>query len=63
MKRIVFINHLLAHNCILHREGTKHSIFKNNISGKKSTVPRHPELFDDFCKDICKQLGIPKIKK
>ncbi len=63
MKRIVFINHLLAHNCFLHREGTKHSIYKNKLSGKKSTVPRHPELFDDFCKDICKQLGIPKIKK
>ena len=39
------------------------SIYQNKLSGKKSTVPRHPELFDDFCKDICKQLGIPKIKK
>ena len=62
MKRSFFIKHLLAHNCILHREGTKYSIYQNKLTGKKSTVPRHPELFVVFCNDICKQLGVPKIK-
>ena len=29
--------------------------------GTRTTIPRHTEIDDDFCKDICKQPGIPPI--
>ena len=61
MKRGKFIKHLHANGCSLYREGSKHSIFMNTDSGKKFTVPRHTELHNDFCKEMCKQLGIPVI--
>jgi len=62
MKRKQLIKHLNAHNCVLKREGSKHSIFENLITGKKNAIPRHAEIEDMFCNEICKQLGVPKIK-
>lgn len=59
MKRTEFIKHLRKNNCELLREGGSHSVFKNLISGKSSTVPRHSELKDVLCKKICKDLEIP----
>ena len=61
MKRGKFIKYLNSNGCYLYREGSKHSIFMNTDSGKKVTVPRHTELHNDFCKEMCKQLGIPVI--
>ena len=61
MKRTKFIEHLSANDCFLKREGRNHSIFINSITGKKSAIPRHVEIGDMLCKEICKQLGIPKI--
>jgi hypothetical protein len=49
--------------CVLHHEGTNHSIIINSKSGVKTTLPRHSDIDDDLCRDICKQLGIPKIRK
>jgi predicted RNA binding protein YcfA (HicA-like mRNA interferase family) len=62
MKRIQFIKHLQSHGCRLKREGGEHSIFINPLTGKKTTVPRHSELGNLLCDEICKQLGVQKIK-
>ena len=62
MKRTQFIKYLQSHGCRLKREGGGHSIFINSLTGKKSAVPRHSELGDLLCNEICKQLGIEKIK-
>ncbi len=61
MKRRSFIKHLRLNGCILVREGANHSLYMNVKNGKKSTVGRHPELSDQMCKIICKQLEISKI--
>lgn len=58
MKRSVFLKHLNKNGCYLYREGSKHSVFVNVSTNKRVTVPRHNELHNDFCKEICKQLGI-----
>jgi predicted RNA binding protein YcfA (HicA-like mRNA interferase family) len=62
MKRGFFLKHLKENNCVLSREGAKHSIYKNISNGKATTVPRHSDLNDITCKMICKQLGIPFVK-
>jgi len=63
MKRNDFLKHLNIHNCILLREGGNHSLYLNQKNGKRSSVPRHPELSDLLCKIICRQLEIPYIKQ
>jgi len=61
MKRGKFIKYLRENGCKLYREGSKHSVYINISTNKRVTVPRHNELHNDFCKDMCKQLGIPII--
>jgi predicted RNA binding protein YcfA (HicA-like mRNA interferase family) len=63
MKRSEFIKYLHQNDCSLYREGSKHSVFVNNSNSKRVTVPRHTELHNDFCKEMCKQLSIPIIRK
>jgi mRNA interferase HicA len=43
------------------REGGKHSLYKNKSTGEMSTVPRHPDIKENLCRKICKDLGIPDI--
>ena len=45
------------------REGSKHSLYKNTITGELSTVPRHSDIKENLCRKICKDLGIPDILK
>lgn len=63
MKRSDFLKYIRANKCELFREGSKHSVYINTVTGKKVTVPRHKELHNDFCKEMCKQLGIPSLHK
>ena len=56
-----FIDHLTKTNCHLHRHGSKHDIFQNDLTKKKPTVPRHPKLDKHLCDLICKQLEIAKL--
>jgi predicted RNA binding protein YcfA (HicA-like mRNA interferase family) len=63
MKRGDFLKHLKANGCEFFREGSKHTVYMNTVTGKKVTVPRHKELHNDFCKEMCKQLEIPVIHK
>lgn len=58
MKRIDFEKHLQNNNCRLLREGGNHSIWINTLNARKSTLPRHKEIDDILCKNICKQLQV-----
>ncbi len=60
IKRDHFIKHLKKNHCIFHRSGSKHDIYQNEITKKKTTVPRHSQLDKLLCNLICKQLEIPK---
>lgn len=62
MKRTALIKYLLENNCILFKEGSNHSVYINKNGKGLSAVPRHSELGDRLTVEICKQLGIPKIK-
>ena len=60
MRRIDLIRYVERYHCRLIREGGNHSIFKNSITGRTSSIPRHTEIDDFLAKKICKDLGIPK---
>ncbi|MDE0186909.1 MAG: type II toxin-antitoxin system HicA family toxin [Candidatus Poribacteria bacterium] len=51
--------HLKQNEGYLYREGAKHSIWKNNSTGQRSSVPRHTEITNTLVKKICKDLGMP----
>lgn len=60
IKRTAFIKHLQDNSCFLTRHGSKHDIFQNEETKKKTTIPRHPQLDKRLCELICKQLEIAK---
>jgi len=62
MKRAQFLKHLHQHSCVLKREGSGHTIYMNIITGKKTSIPRHNEIENYLCNEICSQLEVPKIK-
>jgi hypothetical protein len=41
-------------------EFLQHDIYRNFVSNKQTTVPRHPKLDKFLCDAIYKQLEIPK---
>jgi len=59
MKRRDLISHLTKEDCILHREGARHSVFMNPENGHFATVPRHREIDIVLARKICRQLDIP----
>lgn len=61
MKKQDLEKHLKKHSCKLSRQGGNHEIWINPKNKKKSAVPRHKEIHNDLCKEICKQLGVPVI--
>jgi len=58
MKRKDLIKHLKNCDCLLLREGRKHSVYVNRIKKKVSTIPRHKEINDFLIKKICRDLEI-----
>jgi len=60
MKRNKLIRYLGKHGCQLLREGGRHSIWKNKVSGKMTAIPRHNEIKELMVHKICKDLDIPK---
>jgi len=52
----------MLHGCIFDREGANHTIFYRPATRQVTAVPRHNEIGDIFCNEICKQVSIPKIK-
>ena len=63
MKLNKFIKYLEKNNCLLAREGSKHSLYKNMNTGELSSVPRHSDIKENLCRKICKDLSIPDILK
>jgi mRNA interferase HicA len=59
VKLAEFTRHLTVNGCRLLREGGKHSIFINDHSGRRASVPRHREIKYPTGLRICRQLGIP----
>jgi hypothetical protein len=60
MKRTDLIRHLEKYNCVLLREGAKHTIYRNNVTGAMSAVPRHREIKNSLARKICDDLDIPR---
>ena len=61
MKRGDLIRYLESHGCVLHREGAKHSVYRNsNIPDAWTSIPRHSELKNHFVAKACKDLGVPR---
>lgn len=60
MKLADLERHLRQHGCILHREGSAHSIWLNPPLHKIASVPRHREIKEGTVRAICKQLEIPR---
>ena len=60
MKRRQLLDHLAAHGCELYREGSRHSIYRNTRTGKRTSVPRHGEVDNVTARKICDQLGVPR---
>ena len=58
MKRHELVRHLERHGCVLEREGSRHTIYKNPTNGAKAPVPRHAEIDNRLARKICRQLGI-----
>ncbi len=60
MKRNKFLKYLNEHNCGFIKHGGRHDKYMNHTNGKRTVIPRHPDIDDDLCILICKQLEIPK---
>ena len=50
-------------NCGFIKHGKKHDKYQNTANGKRTVIPRHPDLDDYLCELICKQLDIPSPPK
>ncbi len=59
MKRRSLIRHLEQNDCYQFREGGNHSIWRNDATGQRPSVPSHNEIMDILVKKICRDLGIP----
>ncbi|MBP5677235.1 MAG: type II toxin-antitoxin system HicA family toxin [Bacteroidales bacterium] len=59
MKRTLLLRYLAGNDCILYREGGRHSVYVNKKTSRKVAIPRHPEINDILVKEICKALNIP----
>jgi len=58
--RRALIKHLRDHGCELLREGSRHSVFANPLTGAQSSVPRHTEIGNRLADKIAKDLEVPK---
>ncbi len=63
MKRVSLLKHLHLHGCTLHREGGRHTIYKNADGTLKTSVPRHSEIKSGTVRKICKDVNIPPPSK
>ncbi|MFN0095347.1 MAG: type II toxin-antitoxin system HicA family toxin [Dehalococcoidia bacterium] len=59
MKRSALVRHLREHGCEFAREGRRHEVWQNPVTGESDAVPRHQEIGNIIAKAICKRLGVP----
>ena len=62
MKRGDLLRYLEDHGCALLRESGNHSVWINRRTGAQSAVPRHREITNHRAAEICKQLGVPRMR-
>jgi mRNA interferase HicA len=58
MKRADLIRHIETHGCMFVREGAKHTVYRNPVSGAATTIPRHREVKKHLARKICDDLGV-----
>jgi predicted RNA binding protein YcfA (HicA-like mRNA interferase family) len=56
MKRNDFIRILEEHGMVFFRNGSKHDIFRQSVTGKKISVPRHGEIDNILVKEILNEI-------
>jgi hypothetical protein len=44
-------------------EGGRHSVYCNQTQDRFSAVPRHREINNFLARNICRDLGIPDLKR
>ena len=62
MKRLELLKHILAHGCLVLREGGNHTALVNPTNRKQTVLGRHREIDELMAKIICRQLEIPPVK-
>lgn len=62
MKRLELMKHVLAHGCIILREGGNHTALFNPANQRQTILGRHREIDNNMARVICKQLGIPSMR-
>jgi len=60
MKRTDLIRHLEKRGCIFIREGGNHTIYKNSLNGKMTSIPHHRNIKEFLAKKICDDLGVQR---
>ncbi len=60
MKRTDLIRHLEKRGCIFIREGGNHTIYKNSLNGKMTSIPRHRKVKEFLAKKICDDLSVQR---
>lgn len=58
MKKRALIKHLRSCGCVQLRHGTKHEWWVNEMTGERTSVPRHTEISNALAKKICRDLGV-----
>ncbi|HIM36950.1 MAG TPA: addiction module toxin, HicA family [Dehalococcoidia bacterium] len=59
MRRRRLLTYLMANDCVLIREGARHSWWVNRENNRRPAVPRHTEIHDLLARKKCRDLGIP----
>ncbi len=59
MKQANLIGYLEQRGCVFIREGS-HTIYKNPVNGKMTSIPRHREVKEFLAKKICDDLDVQR---
>lgn len=62
MKRLELVKHVLAHGCVILREGGNHTALFNPANRKQTILGRHREIDNNMARVICNQLGIAPMR-
>lgn len=63
MKRRDLEKHLREHGCEFHEHGARHDIWLHPSKQKQASIPRHTEIKQGTAKAICRELGVPAMKR
>lgn len=63
MKRRELERHLRTYGCEFLEHGARHDTWVNRQKETQASVPRHTEIKFGTAKAICRELGIPAMRK